>query len=974
MATIIGSGNPQAQQFTEDMQKDAFQACVGLFGMAVGTAYLDAIADFMTSDANITIDNLYDVLVTSEVASQFGYHSYLTPAGFANKLASNLLPASISADAASAFKAAVVAALDYGYTKAQVAKLAVEAVAAVPADDPNYGPARAQLDNRVAVAEYYTLTVEGGSTNLSTLTNLLSSITEDEATVEAGKESIDNGGGDIGTGQTFSLTVGVDNIIGGASNDTIIGAWDPVNSLHTLSGLDSIDGGAGNDTLNLTDSAGGKINFTGVTIKNVETLNVHSVGALAAGMESALDLTKVATGLTSANINVAEGAALTVTAATTTKLNVTNDHDVTIVGGGGALVIDTDGDVVVGKNAGPGAADINALTSVSVTQVLASNKKADITDNSGTKGAIGSKLTSVTLDGVGAASTLTGDGINTLSLTNSDIAVTVTNTKAHTLGLTVNSVATGASVVDGTATAVNVTTTGTAADGKDSAFFLDVAKAATITVTGAGDVELEAAGADYTALTTFNYTGSGSVTADLKDAAALTKVVAGSASGAAILTVDGAVTSVTTGSGDDSVTIDGTTTTDFKGTLSLGAGSDVVTVANGAVITADAVIDAGDGIDTLSLGIVGVANVASFKNFERFDVAGISADFDQDVLNTNNTVENFIGTATLGGSATLQNLGAGVGFIVTGDMGGTQTLTLTQATAGALTITSDVDSIAGAGAVTTQGELFVASNATSVTAAFNNDNVDKAASTAQLDITGTKATSLNIVSGGSNVTNTLNYTGAASGGNDLLTSVTITGDQALAFDYTTGGGTLKLATVDAAGQTAGGLTFSLDDLTATGTLKLGGGDDIISFDTAITTSAATSATVVTINGLQKGTEEGLAAQDGFDVLVFSGAVQAADISGAAATTAGFSVADGKVTWLGAGPANLAAAITLLDTTLDDDEAVVFNFAGTHYIYGAGASAAGGAGTDMTDDLLVKVTGVSSINGLDTAGAGNIYLF
>jgi hypothetical protein len=589
----------------------------------------------------------------------------------------------------------------------------------------------------------------------------------------------------------------------------------------------------------------------------------------------------------------------------------------------------------------------------------------------GAYGAIGSKLTSVTLDGVGASSVLTGDGITTLSLANSDIDVTVTNTKAHTLGLTVNSVATGASVVDGTATAINVTTTGTAADGEDSAFFLDVAKAATITVTGAGDVELEATGADYSALTTFNYTGSGSATADLTGAAKLTKVVAGTATGDLDVTVDGAITSVTTGAGDDTVTID---TTDFEGTLSLGAGSDTVAVSGGAQITADATVDAGEGVDNLALAIVGIANVGAFKNFENFDVAGLTTDFDQDVLNANNDVENFIGTAAVGAAGlTLDNLGAGVGFIVKGDMGAAaNAVVLTQATAGALTITSDVDSAEGAGAVATNGEAFEASNATSINAVFDNDNVDDAASTAQLDIEGTAATKLSIVSGGSNVTNTLNFTGANDGTNDLLTSVTITGDQALVFDYVSGGKVLKLASVDAAGQTDGGLTFDLDDLTTNGTLKLGAGDDILTVTTVIDTSAAAPTTVATINGFEKGSAEGLAAQNGFDVLLFANAAQAADLTGAAATAAGFSVTDGKVTWLGAGPATLAAATLLLDTSLSANETVVFSFGtGTNYIYGAGAAVGG----TQTDDLLVKLTGVTGINGLDVeAGTNGIYLF
>lgn len=762
----------------------------------------------------------------------------------------------------------------------------------------------------------------------------------------------------------------MDNIVGTAGNDTITGQWD-VNAAagagaHQFSGLDVIDGGDGTDTLALTDSVGGNLDLGVATVKNVEVLNVRSVGTIVGNTgANTVDLTTFASGLTSATIDVAQGAGLTVTAATTTALNVTNDDAVTIVGGGGAVEVNSvnTANVTIGNGAG-GAANANKITSATVN----GSAVTKVTDNSGAAGAVGATLTTVTLEDIAGATTLTGDAINTVSLTDGAAAavVTVTNTKAHTLGLTVNTLAAGAEVIDDTATAVNITTTGTTADGENSVVIIDAGKAATITVDGAGDVTLAAAGSDYAALTTFNYTGSGSATADLKGAALLTKVVAGSATGDLNVTVDGAITSVTTGGGDDTVTIDGTTTKNFKGTLSLGDGSDTVAVAAGGVITGDATVDAGEGVDTLALTVVGAVNVGSFKNFENFDVAGLATNFDQDVLNTNNDVENFIGTAAAAGAITLQNLGAGVGFIVKGDMGTTNIVTLTQATAGALTITSDVDSDEGAGIVATEGEDFLASNATSINAVFDNDNVDEVANTAQLDIEGTAATALSIVSGGSNVTNTLNFTGGDDGTNDLLTTVTITGDQALEFDYTTSK-VLKLASVDASGQTDGGLTFDLADLTATGTLKLGGGDDVITGLGVNAGTVATALTVQTVNGLQKGAEEGLAAQDGFDVIVIAGADAAADVTAAAGVD--HSITDGIYTFIGAGPANLNAAVVQIAGDIGANAAVVFDFAGTKYLYAEGA-VDGISG----DEVLLKLTGVTDIAGLDAAGAGNLYLF
>src|SRR5690606_6101995 len=108
------------------------------------------------------------------------------------------------------------------------------------------------------------------------------------------------------------------------------------------------------------------------------------------------------------------------------------------------------------------------------------------------------------------------------------------------------------------------------------------------------------------------------------------------------------------------------------------------------------------------------------------------------------------------------------------------------------------------------------------------------------------------------------------------TTITVTGDQALELDYEFDvAATLKLSTVDASGQTDGGLSFSMEDLVANGTITLGAGDDIITGQ-AIDTTGVTTGAIQIISGLEKGSAEGLTAQDGFDVISFAGATQAAD--------------------------------------------------------------------------------------------------
>jgi trimeric autotransporter adhesin len=841
------------------------------------------------------------------------------------------------------------------------------------------------FNNKVAAGLDYAVTNLGNDPVVAAEVNALVTADATGAAVGSGADAaIAFASGATQVTTTFTLTTGIDTLTGTAGNDIFNAAnvFDTTltNKVNTLGGLDSIDGGAGTDTLNVTDDKGALIDLSVATFKNIEVLNVTSVGALAVGMSDAIDLTD--TGVTSATVKVKESALLTITADKTTALNITNsDEAVTIIGGGGAVSVASlnTKNVTIGDT-GLGAVNANAITSASVTHAA----QVDVTDNSGTLGALGSKLTTVALTDVTGAATLTGNGIKTVSLTTigGSATVDVVSVPAHALTLNTNEIVTGAVVTDATATSVTIVATGLTVDAKDSVFSLAAAAATSVTVSGTGDVTLETTGANYTKLTTLNYTGSGSVTADLTGAASVvTTVNAATATGDVTVTIDGTnvdavAQNVTTGSGDDTVIIDGTNTGVLAtgSTLSLGAGADSVQVANGGTIAAGAVVDAGAGIDTLALSIVDSANVADFKNFELFDVANLNGAIDQAILNTANTVTGFVGTGALGGVSTIQNIGASVGFTVLGDMGATA-LSLTQAAAGLLTITSDADETTADGLANTTAATIVATNATSLKVVFDNNNVDTladVANTATLNITAgtagastTGATTLAVVSGGSEVVNHLNVTGVKIGTtNDALTAVTVTGSQALVLDYIPGAGTLKLATVDASGQTDGGLTFNAGaDLTSTGTIKLGAGDDVITF-AAIDDSASVVSTLQTVNGLELGSAKGLTTQSGFDVLALANAAKAADHVSTGATD--YVIKDGLYT-LGSGVTTLAGAVTQLATNLAANATVVFTYAGDTFVYGAGAT------TATSDDFLIHLTGVVA-HGLDATAAGSVYVF
>jgi hypothetical protein len=835
-------------------------------------------------------------------------------------------------------------------------------VAASAQQDPAKGPDTIAVQSKVAAAVAFTdyLNTDvaakiaystGAVNNIAkayvagvTDATTLASATADLATT--GSDLVN--GGNPGT--TFALTAGIDTFPGTAGNDTITATNAGTSGNLTLTNLDNINGGDGIDTLRISDAVGGKLALTAATVANVEKLEAISVGDI--GATNAVSVSGFS-GLTSASFELtsdkATGGNVAITAAKTTSVTVTDagDADTAIIGGGNAISVTTAGAVTIGDATHKAG---NAYTSVTVTDAAG----ATITDNSGASAATGSTLKTVTLDGLTADSTIEGKGVTALNLSNTDKAVAITNTATHNLTLTVADVD-GSLVTDDKAGALTLI----AAD--DAALDLQVDGAKSLAVSGKGEVEVGTISA--AALTTVTYTGSGSFKADLSGADELVSINSSTATGSLDVTIAGtnngaegaAAQSVTGGAGDDKVTINGTLGEDSV--LSLGGGSDVVAVGISGVILEDAVVDAGAGTDTLSLSVVDATNVGVFKNFELFDVAGVSGAFDQEILDTKNNVSGFVGTAALTGASELQNLGAGVGFTVLGDMGAT-VLTLTQATAGAITITSNADAEEDAGEVHTAASFVT--NATSVKLVFDNTNVDEEDSTATLSVSTAAATKVDIVSGGTEVTNiaNLNDTGTAK-----LAAVTVTGAAHLELNVVSA--TDKLASVDSSAAT-GGITVDLADLTTAAVVKLGSGDDEIgAVAVADSHAGLTAQTVQTIVGLEKGGELDLTEQDGFDVITFTGAVQAADVDAAAAGA--YSIKDGLYK-LESGIQSLDAAIESIDGDLALHEAVVFNYSNAYYVFIQADT------TVANHDVVIKLTGTTGITGLDDLGAASNTLY
>jgi len=548
---------------------------------------------------------------------------------------------------------------------------------------------------------------------------------------------------------------GTDNVTVGASTKAVsLGNGNDVLTLTAnLGNGGAVDGGAGADIIAGTSAVLAGVNTSGLT--NFESIEVTD------SLAAAIDVTKISSTVKVVNLDAATtgGAAVNFAAGSGT-LNLKAPA-------GAAFAVSSNGNGTTDS-----VTIANAAASVNVGNV------ATAQDAFNGQNITATGVETLTLDGTGtgAAKTQTVGNITTTASANGMTTVKFAGSNAFSTGvITANTVDASGLSAAFSATGDNALTT-IGSTGND-----------TITLTAATKAGVAANGNNpaVPSIDATVSTGTGNDTVTVNTGAAATNT--------GMITID-------TGAGNDTVNV--TTRTTGKLVVMLGDGND--TFNSAVAVNGTDVIDAGNGIDTLQLKLVGASNIGAFSNFDAFDAAAMGAvTLDVDILATKNTVTEFVATATTGG-ATLINIGAGVGFRATGDMGNDQ-INLTQKAAGALTVTADIDEAAAnqAGNTVTAGAH--ATNATSLNAVFGSDfkdantggnNPTPVINVTNLNLTGDAATSLNVTSGGALSTNTLNYTDT----NHKLTSLTVTGSDVLTLSLT---GTTALANVNASGDTGG---------------------------------------------------------------------------------------------------------------------------------------------------------------------------
>lgn len=282
---------------------------VGMFNAAPGATYLADLTVAYEANGRSLLNLAKDLANTGayksinpvfQTAAEFAT-AFLTPLGLqANAVAIDFVTSQFNA----------------GVSKGQIAFAALTALDATT--DAAFTAAKAIVNNKADVATYYSVTKGTNQTNLGTLQQVISTVTDTAASVTAAKTAIDTGTGNA-AGNTFTLTTSIDSLQGTALDDTF------VSDNAAVSAADSINGGGGIDTLKIY----GLTAATVPVLTSVEKIYLNAL-ANAVGFNAAAN-----SGITNVELDAPAGAGNTITVTTgqsVTLTGVTGTTTTTIAG------------------------------------------------------------------------------------------------------------------------------------------------------------------------------------------------------------------------------------------------------------------------------------------------------------------------------------------------------------------------------------------------------------------------------------------------------------------------------------------------------------------------------------------------------------------------------------------------------------------------------------------------------------------
>lgn len=401
------------------------------------------------------------MLETPDAKTYFG--SSLSNQEFIETIYKNTLNKTLADDEAGI--ANWTAKLDNGMGRGEVVAELIEAIYNYAPGGSSYNPddqktinAYNQFINRVEVSNYMAIHVEKVPADYKTTTQFAPLgelvVTDSAATVTTAKTSVD--ALKPVSGQTFSLTAGVDTFTGTDKADLFKA------SLLTVNDGDTLDGGAGVDTLNAEINAAVTDKFKS---SNIEKVNVTSFGAQTVDMK-----------------------------------NITGVETITTKGSTGALTLNNVATSTVGF--GFEGSSTNDIKAIHVAGALAGTNDILNVNLNGAKDvkldvAAGFESAKITTAGTNDVKTLTAPGVATYTVEGTgSVNFDNTLTNVTTLSATNNSGAITTGTVDATGFAANVITAGAngasvlLGAGNDNIGFTTTASKSSTIKLGAGDDKL----------------------------------------------------------------------------------------------------------------------------------------------------------------------------------------------------------------------------------------------------------------------------------------------------------------------------------------------------------------------------------------------------------------------------------------------------------------------------------------------------
>lgn len=182
---------------------EILQLVQAMFSASPGVMYFNECAAVIQQGASIL--QLADLLSTSVAFRQY-YPEFLTNRQFVERFIENLVGSSAMAADKIEVSDFLVSQIEHNWSRGEAIWWSAAALAAVSDTNIQWNTASRQFNNKLTVSEYYTVTQEMSSENLTMLQGVTAMVTSDAITVQAAIARIDSQM-QFGTGQKIASAV-----------------------------------------------------------------------------------------------------------------------------------------------------------------------------------------------------------------------------------------------------------------------------------------------------------------------------------------------------------------------------------------------------------------------------------------------------------------------------------------------------------------------------------------------------------------------------------------------------------------------------------------------------------------------------------------------------------------------------------------------------------------------------------------------